>query len=418
MQNDPNNAAPVRRDVPTSYPGVRQRCDNKTGDPIPGKFELIYTDSAKKQRRKTALATSASGAAKERANIISKELRGERILSRDDETRTFRDVAETWFAEQRTRPRTQQLNRYCLDNLILPTFGDKQLVKITTDDVAAFIRDLERNGSPVATRQKRRPLSAVTINKAVGIVGLVYKLAMRRYGVPHNPVAGLTRGERPTPTAREKFIFSDDDLRSLLEAATPHWRVLWMVMAYSGLRISEALGLRWCDVDFKNSVIHVRHQLGKAEKGGPRVLVPTKTSNSSADVNLIPELAFALRSWRNTQGIVAPNELVFTIGRASRADLGHIGREMKNAQQAFDRAIKVADLPDDGRRKPTPHDLRHTFASFLLKQTGDVAYVARQLRKSVSDTLHTYADVYDPAESAGRAEKALSARWEKSVSGL
>ena len=86
------------------------------------------------------------------------------------------------------------------------------------------------------------------------------------------------------------------------------------------------------------------------------------------------------------------------VGSASRAS-------------GMDEAVKRAGLHSvPGRRRPTLHDLRHTFASLLIAQGLDVVFVSRQLgHKKTSITLDVYADLFNRREHEDRARSAVEA---------
>nr|MBA2569387.1 tyrosine-type recombinase/integrase [Actinomycetota bacterium] len=63
-----------------------------------------------------------------------------------------------------------------------------------------------------------------------------------------------------------------------------------------------------------------------------------------------------------------------------------------------------------GKRDPTMHDLRHTFASLLIAQGLDVVFVSRQLgHANPATTLRVYASEFDRVRNADAARSALSA---------
>jgi integrase len=67
---------------------------------------------------------------------------------------------------------------------------------------------------------------------------------------------------------------------------------------------------------------------------------------------------------------------------------------------------------DEGKRSPTMHDLRHTFASLLIAQGLDVVFVSRQLgHANPATTLRVYASEFDRVRNADSARDALSAQF-------
>jgi hypothetical protein len=72
----------------------------------------------------------------------------------------------------------------------------------------------------------------------------------------------LEPGEKPRWTPGRVAILEGDDLAKVLDHAGPH-RPLFETLAYTGLRIGEALGSVWADVDFDDGILHVHRQLSR-----------------------------------------------------------------------------------------------------------------------------------------------------------
>ena len=75
-------------------------------------------------------------------------------------------------------------------------------------------------------------------------------------------MARLEPGEKPRWTPGRVAILEGDDLAKVLDHAGPH-RPLFETLAYTGLRIGEALGSVWADVDFDDGILHVHRQLSR-----------------------------------------------------------------------------------------------------------------------------------------------------------
>jgi integrase len=90
-----------------------------------------------------------------------------------------------------------------------------------------------------------------------------------------------------------------------MELGEPH-RTLVFLVAVTGLRISEALGLKWSDLDYQRQMIHLRRVWVGNE------LVPRlKTDGSAAPVPLGDLLADALQSWHRNTLYAKPDDWVF-----------------------------------------------------------------------------------------------------------
>ena len=95
--------------------------------------------------------------------------------------------------------------------------------------------------------------------------------------------------EKPKPGASRKRFLTDDEMAVLLGIATGRSHALIALLLFSGLRISEALGLVWSDVDFATGHLRVRYQLSRQ---GKRVRL--KTAGARRDVVVIDSLAGVL----------------------------------------------------------------------------------------------------------------------------
>jgi integrase len=131
----------------------------------------------------------------------------------------------------------------------------------------------------------------------IGSLGSLYRMlrfAIRRKWITDNRVAGLEPEERPSIDAKDKRVLTPDELRALIDAASPDSRAFIATLALTGLRQSEALGLTWQDIDLDAGLVRLRYQL---ERGG-RGRVKLKTPAARRDVVMLPALSDLLRRHR------------------------------------------------------------------------------------------------------------------------
>jgi len=200
----------------------------------------------------------------------------------------------------------------------------------------------------------------------------------------------------------EPRYLTAEQVTKLLARMTDTFRPIAACCALAGLRVSEALGLTWGDVDFDAKTITVTGQLGT---GGNRV--PTKTASSSATIPLLPALERELRAHRSRQAerdlrFTHRDALVFSTTRGKP-------QSRRNTLRAVQHAGDEVGLNGDGRQTVGLHDLRHSFVAIALANgvtLPEAAMLARHANPRV--TLAIYAGITDDAREVA-VDKLVSA---------
>jgi integrase len=275
---------------------------------------------------------------------------------------------------------------------ISPVVGRKRVAEVTTDDLRRLIDRLTTKG-----------LAPATITSTVNVVSRLFRYAVKRRLVPHNPVRDLDRDDRPgAKRGTEPRYLTVVELEALLAGLTETMRPVATACTYAGLRISEALGLRWCDVDLKAGTLTVAGQLGRDGK----TWVPVaKTDASAATVPLLPVLQRELRRHRARQAErnlqwVQPGALVFTTLRGKPQD-------RRNVLRAVYAAGDNLGLNREGVEPVGLHDLRHSFVAVAFDHgltAPQVAALARHANPRV--TLSMYAGLTDEGREQAVAKLA------------
>lgn len=136
--------------------------------------------------------------------------------------------------------------------------------------------------------------SAKSTANALGTLQGILRFARRRGWVLTDPVELLEPEERPRHPRRRQRVLGRPEIERLLDACPPRGRLLVTTALYSGLRISELLGLIWEDIDFAAGLIRVRAQLSRAHHDEPARRVAPKTPASVRDVPLVEQLSHRL----------------------------------------------------------------------------------------------------------------------------
>jgi len=193
----------------------------------------------------------------------------------------------------------------------------------------------------------------------------------------------------PHPERRNMATLALEDIPKFLEATqeTPYY-VLFYTALYTGMRLGELLGLRWCDVDLDIAFLSVVQALYK--RSGVCKMVKPKSSHSRRRIALSPSLVLLLREYKaeqQTQRILlgklpADSDLVFSHLDGKPLDPGVVSH-------TFAKVLKKARLPHIRF-----HDLRHTHATLLLKGGVHPKIVSERLgHANIGITLDTYSHV-------------------------
>jgi integrase len=356
------------------------------------------------RRRRLHASTKTDAIAELRALQVD-HARGEAHRS-SAEGLTLNELARDYVAHLRARthetdprrrrsPRTVEHYESQLRLHVLPLLGRRPVAELTTADVRRLLDDLAMKRLPRRDGEKEaRRLSPRSRGGLVGILGSVLTYGVRQGVVPHNVVRDLGRDDRPsTQRKSEPRYLTPGELDALLGRMGDTFRPVAASCGYAGLRLSEALGLRWRDVDFEAGTLTVGAQLGP---DGTRV--PLKTSASAATVPLLPTLARELRAHRSrvasqALGRVRPDAFVFTTSRGRPH-----GR--RNVLRAVYAAGDAAGLNGDGRERVGVHDLRHSFVAVALAAgltLPEAAALARHANPRVTATI--YAGLTDAARA-------------------
>ena len=317
--------------------------------------------------------TKAELTAKLRQTTLSLE-RGHSVT---DERMTVETFLTTWLSDvvqPAKRHSTWQGYSVNVNRHLLPLIGRRTLAKLSPADVQAVINAKRREGLSPRTVQYIH----ATLRAALGVA--------LRWGMVDRNVATLVE---PIQVRRPPAVpFSPDEVKKLLQVTSlDRLSAFWTVALAVGLRPSEALGLRWSDVDFDNGRLFVRHTLEHRDGGWS--LQPPKSQTSRRTIPLPSVCVAALRAHQGRQeGERAmafkweEHDLVFT-------NEGGAPLSRTLVSHRFSQLQKQA-----GIRHHRLYDCRHTAASLLLAQ-GVAARVVMEVlgHSSYALTMDTYTHV-------------------------
>jgi integrase len=333
-------------------------------------WEVDYREEGRRRRETFPDERTATAHASEVAERLETQL----LRPMDYDIKLY-DFAESWkqIDATRTDPRTYEDRVTQLERRVLPVLGAMKVRQLSTEHVLTLLTQLQLRG-----------LSRNAIRLAKDALSMVCGLAVLRGLLKVNPCLkmgvyaklGGTGAKEPNPlTVAQLAAFA----AAMAERQSATFRMLFQLMADTGLRPGEARGLKVTDIDWLTGTLHVERALRK--DGG----VKTTKTNRTRDVELSTELLATLRRYVTdrtkhsmAKGWGEPSWL-FVTDQNTPVD-------QRTIRRSFKMACKRAGL-----RGFRPYDLRATCASHLLNLGAEITYVAQQLGNSPAVVLKFYA---------------------------
>jgi integrase len=272
-----------------------------------------------------------------------------------------------------------------------------KLAEVEPADVRDLFGDLRRAGATTSAIKKlRAALSAM------------FATAFQDGLVRSNPIQGVR-----VPTALPGAAAAAEDkakaltraeLSVFLGAVDADWLMFCEFLVQTGLRIGEAVGLRWEHLDLggEHPKVMVREQVYEGER---KVL---KSKYSVRDIPLSPAMASKLLAHRRDT-YRGPKTPVFASAAGTELRPANIYRRVIFPAAKAARLIREVEGESKGkmvvreRSLVSGHTLRHTCASLLFERGRNVKQVSRWLgHANASFTLETYVHLMD--EGIGDAE--------------
>ncbi len=287
---------------------------------------------------------------------------------------------------------TMMVNRH-----IKPSLGRIELRKLQAYEVQSLINE-KTKPQPTGKEGKTRKLSPATVNGIRRVLRAALNQAWKWDMVVQNVVP---KTSAPKVVKPEPVYLEPDQAQKLLEQAKGHPIENLVALAMgTGLRIGEATGLRWQDVDVENATLRVQVQLQRIEK--KLVHKPLKSASSRRNLPLLGMALEAVRAEEFRQASLKaklgekyanPLGLVFLNSEGRPLDPKYVDKHLKQL-------CKDAGIP-----QVSFHKLRHTAATHMVAAGVPLALVKDQLgHSSITLTTGTYAHMV-PAAQREAAEK-------------
>jgi integrase len=268
---------------------------------------------------------------------------------------TFAHYAKKYMAWSKENKRSWETDRGRMKSLV-EHFGQKRLSDISPLDIERY--KIERRKT---TTRNGKPRSLTTINREIELLRHALSMALRDGHIRTHPMKdGKVRLYRVNNKI-ERFLTDEEETRLLAACVGryEHLRPIIVTALYTGMRRGEIFNLRWSDVDLKNSRLHIR----ESKSGRPR------------SIHMAPNVC---REIEKLLPLASESECVF-----GNPSTGKARTDLKHGFTAICKAARITGLRF--------HDLRHTFATRLARQSGNIVDVAHVLGHSQISTTMRYA---------------------------
>jgi len=307
---------------------------------------------------------------------------------------TVGQYLERWLRDYATpnlSPRTTEGYRTIINTHLIPALGRYALQKLTSPMIAAYYREKQEHGRC----DGKGGLSSTTVRQHAMVLHKALETAVLEWGLlARNPADKV---KAPRVRQKEWAPFDESGAKRILKAVVNHplYPVFHLTFG-TGMRRSEVMGLRWCDIDLERRAIYVTRSLHQLHTG-EYVIRPPKTEAGKRFVKLTPEVVDMLRRHRAHREAQAAMH---------RIELDEQGLVFANADGSHIRPDYVSSVwrkfaRQCGLQGVRFHDSRHLHASLLLKRGVHPKIVQGRLgHSSIKITMDTYSHVMEGMQEA------------------
>lgn len=324
---------------PSREPGKRCTCQPS--------YRATVPYGARGERQRKTFATQDAANAWRTDQLAARS----RTRRRAPSKATLREAAEVFLAGMREgtiatrsgetyKPSVIRSYEQTLNSHVLPDLGARAVGDLEAADLQTLTERLRRKG-----------LSPSTIQNSINPLQAIYRRLMMLGDVTANPCRDIV-----LPTIRGRRMHAGDpaDALRLIETSPEQDRCIWALAFFAGLRLGELRALEWGGIDDRTNVIRVTRSWDDRE--GP---IPVKSAAGEREIPIISQLRPHLQNQRHRCSW-QPDGLV--LGRGATTPFHYNGLYYRS-KKAWSEA---------GIARVTPHQARHSFASFLIAAGTDV----------------------------------------------
>lgn len=311
----------------------------------------------------------------------------------------FADYIETRVLKQSTRTNY----KYMYNKYISPVFGAKNISTIKNSDIKKFMLSLVAQGF--------KPNSVEVIYT---ILHPIFGQAVKDDYIRKNPADGIMQEIKQSTdwTKKRKHALTENQQSAFVDFVAnnktySHWLPLFTCLLGTGCRIGEMLGLRWEDIDFKDNIININHNLIYRLQDSGKCEFHITTPKTEAGTRIVPMFddvrkAFMQERMRQMQENGFCKDVIdgytgfIWVNRFGQVQSPHcVNRAIKRVVRDYNEYEK--ELAKKEHRQPdilpdfSAHILRHTFCTRLCENETDLKLIQEIMgHADITTTMDIY----------------------------
>jgi integrase len=367
--------------------------------------DIATANGKRQQLHKRGFATKKEAEEAE-AKVVADQARG--TFVRPSRVTLGAFLLDEWLPAKSAglRPSTASSYQRMIELYVVPSIGGVMLAEVDGSMLNALYATLLSDGRTEIRRGLGAGLAPKTVRNVHGVLARAFRDAVRWGRIVRNPcdAADPPRGQSP-----EMNAWTADELAAFVRSTGSHrWAGVWRLMATTGMRRGEVLGLRWGDVDLKAGTVTIRST--RIRYGTTIATSTPKTARGNRTIAIGPATVAALKAWKRQQ---AADRLLMGAGWQDTTGLVvTVGDGSAPNPEAFSNRFHTL-ARRAGLRPIRLHDLRHSYATAALADGVPVKVVSQRIgHADITVTLKVYAHVMpgDDADAALRADTLLGER--------
>lgn len=324
------------------------------------KFRVTYTYTDAQGNPHTI---RLNGQSKQDTDLQFQAFLGQPALPARKPTKTLRQfILEDYRPTFTTSLSPTTLKSYALfeENYIFPNLGDKRLDTITVKDIQALMDWLaygEKNGL-------QKNIVAGTIDRVKGHLATIFEIAKEMGLISETPVKNKLLKNNGMDSTHHKAMLPEEYTevrKKALTLVSPRHQLYACLLAYTGMRIEEILGLKWERVNLDGGYCYVQEFVTYPDKSLPYIDPDPKTESSARTVILPPPVVEVFRKHAK------PSGYVLSAGRNAEEPMPYV-----TYQRMYRETFRELGI----HGKYTNHDFRSSYATWLKESGVEISSAA------------------------------------------